>query len=75
MKTIDRSLRLKKEIALKNYQSSQTALDYETPERAKNRCNNHLLFLYKNEIKALFQNLDIPKKQWNFIISIRNTVK
>ena len=42
MNTIDEPFRLKKEMALRNIQSSQTALDYQTYKRARNLLSNHL---------------------------------
>ena len=57
MNSIDESLRLKTQIALRNYQSSQTALDYETCKRARNRCNSLLKILYNSEMKANYSNL------------------
>ena len=48
MNSTDESLSMKNEFAFEKFQSSQTALDYETFECARYRYNNYLKFYNKN---------------------------
>ena len=75
LNSVNRPLKQEKENLLKAYQLSRTDANFENYKRIRNKYNNHLKHLYKKEKTAQFKMLDCPKKQWNFINSIRNTMK
>ena len=75
LNSVNRPLKQEKENLLKAYQLSRTYANFENYKRIRNKYNNHLKHLYKKEKIAQFKMLDCPKKQWNFINSIRNTMK